>query len=593
MRLRDYLHINVWLLPILLVVIPVILILFGSSFMTTPNTYHMTTLEDGWSVKHGNFHADDASLEDLNIGDSQKGDVVIISTSFPSGQVPSACIMFRTILSVVTVYIDDEEIYNYGKEFYDAGRLLPKHFNIVPIKNPQQYAGKTLTIRLDVTEDDAFSGLSPVYYGNRFELERHLLQKKRLPLFIGGFQIVFAFLLLTLSSYLYMYHGHDLSLIFTSLIAFFLGAYNLAFNDLFCFLSDYEAFFNFLEYFSLYSIPFAIIAFLISSHPSLNTNLNKVLIAINALFPIVTTILHISGIIHINIFVPTLHILAIVETIIELPQIITDVIKHYHNRRNSPEYVGMTSDSILVLGLALFIVCSVIDIIKYNVLKFLLAGGEAYADINFMTIGALCFVLCLFVFYFYHGIEHINSVYMKEHLEGLAYTDSLTGLMNRAKCMQYMASVHGKFAIISIDMDNLKPVNDTLGHQEGDRILKTFADIMKQAFSGAALIGRTGGDEFLVAVENPEEGICQKMINDLRERLNAFNSHETNLNLSASCGFAYSREVQGGEAGDVFVLADNRMYEEKDKHHSSKIGRFVNDIMGNTPSKEGGVPADD
>ena len=589
MRLRDYLQINVWLLPILIVLIPVVLIIFGSSYMTTPNSYYMTTMKDGWSIKHGDFFAGSASLDEVNIGNAGKGDVVIFSRALPNEQVPQACLMFKTILSVVTVSVDGEVIYTYGYDYLEKNRLIPKHYNMVSLKDVGDLGGKTVTIKLEVTENDAFSGLSPVYFGNRHELELSFLQRNRLSLFIGGFQIVFAFLLLTLSSYLYMYHGHDLSLIFTSVIAFMLGAYNLAFNDIFCFLSDYEEFFNFLEYFSLYSIPFAIIAFLISSHPELGSNLNKSLIAINILFPIITTILHVLRLIHINIFVSTLHIIALAETLIVLPQLIVDVTKHYRNRKNSLEYTGMTSDSILILGLAIFILCSAIDIIKYNVLKFLLAGGEAYADINFMTIGALCFVLSLFVFYFYHAIEHINSAYMKEHLEGLAYTDSLTGLMNRAKCMQYMASVEGNFAIISIDMDNLKPVNDTLGHQEGDRMLKTFADIMKQAFSAAELIGRTGGDEFLVAIENPRKGICEEMIKDLRVRLEAFNSHETRINLSASCGFAYSDEVKEDDANSVFVLADNRMYQEKDIHHATKLDRFVNDIMGSTPSEEGGV----
>ena len=589
MRLRDYMQINVWLLPILIVLIPVVLIIFGSSYLTTPNSYYMTTMKDGWSVKHGDFFIGNATLEEINIGRTGKGDIVTLNNTLPNERIPQACLMFRTILSVVSVSVDGKVLYTYGENYFEENRLIPKHYNFVPLQEVGDFGGKTVTITLKVTEENAFSGLSPVYLGNRHELEQYIMQKKRLPLFIGGFQIIFAFLLLTLSSYLYMYHGHDLSLIFTSVIAFVLGAYNLAFNDLFCFLSDFETYFNFLEYFSLYSIPFAIIAFLISSHPELGSNLNKSLIAINIIFPLLTAVLHVFNIVHINVFVPTLHVLSLAETIIVLPQLIADMTKHYIERKNSPEYTGMTSDSVLILGLAIFIVCSVIDIIKYNVLKFLLAGGEAYADISFMTIGALCFVLSLFVFYFYHGIEHINAAYMKEHLEGLAYTDSLTGLMNRAKCMQYMAAVEGDFAIISIDMDNLKPVNDTLGHQEGDRMLKTFADIMKQAFSGAALIGRTGGDEFLVAIENPAKGTCENMISDLRTRLEAFNSHESTLNLSASCGFAYSDEVTGHDANDVFVLADNRMYKEKDAHHTSKLGRFMNDIIGSTPSEKGGA----
>ena len=588
MRLRDYLHINVWLLPVLLVLIPVILILFGSTFMTTPSTYYATILNDGWSVKHGDFYAEDVGLKNLDIGTANKNDVVIISRILPTEYVPSACLMFRSIQSAVSATIDDKVIYSFGDKYVEKNELIPKHFNYIPLGDMNEVGGKRITITFRVFEDNAFSGLSEIYYGNRHDVELAYIQKRRLPFFIGGFLTLFAFLLLTLSSYLYMYHGHDLSLIFSSIISFTLGAYNLAFNDIFCFISDFEVYFCLLEYITLYSVPFAIITFLVSSHPELNSSLNKTLIAINALFPIITLTLHLFKVVHINNFVSTLHVIALSEAIMILPQLVLNVARHYNEQKKSSEYTGKTSDSVLVLGLLIFIICSVIDIIKYNVFKFFVAGGEVSVDINFMTIGALCFVLCLFVFYFYHGIEHINAVYMKEHLEGLAYTDSLTGLMNRAKCMQYMASVQGNYAIISLDMDNLKTVNDSLGHQEGDRMLSSFADILKQTFAGAALIGRTGGDEFLVAIENPSPTTCEKLVDNLNFRIDTFNKTETKFKLSSSCGYAYSNEVNDKDANSVFVLADNRMYAEKQIHHATKLDRFVSDILGSSLPEKGG-----
>ncbi|WP_408069892.1 GGDEF domain-containing protein [Butyrivibrio sp. JL13D10] len=589
MRLRDYMRINVWLLPLLLVFVPIILIMFGSSFMTTPSTYYKAILNDGWSVRHGDFYAENVELKNLDIGTANRGDEVVISRDIPKENVPSACLMFRSIQAAVIATIDGKQIYSYGEDYAQKGKLIPKHFIVIPLNDAYATTGKRITITFKVYEDNAFSGLSEVYYGNRHDVELSFIQSKRLPFFIGGFLSLFSFLLLTLSSYLYIYHSHDLSLIFSSVISFTLGAYNLAYNDIFCFLSDHEVFFCMIEYITLFSVPFAIITFLVSSHPELNTNLNKTLIAINALFPIVTLILHLLDIAHMNNFVSTLHVIALSEAIMILPQLVLNVIKSYEEQKSSPEYVGKTSDSILLLGLLLFIICSVIDIIKYNVFKFFVAGGEISVNINFMTLGALCFVLCLFVFYFYHGIEHINSVYVKQHLEGLAYTDALTGLMNRAKCMQYMASVRGSFALISLDLDNLKTVNDSLGHQEGDRMLSSFASLLKQTFGGlASLIGRTGGDEFLIAIEDPAPGSCEKLLIDLNDQIASFNSSEKKFNISTSCGCAYSNEVKDQSAENVFVLADNRMYAEKEAHHASKMGKFVNDIIGSSLSNEGG-----
>ncbi len=586
MRLRDYLKINVWLLPIAMILVPLLFIVFGSSYLTKPSKYYITQLNNGWSVSHDNKTYESASLTDVNLGTTNKGEVVTISNTLPKKPIPGACLMFRSFLSTVSVKIDGKTVYEYGQDFVEAGRMVPKHYNFVPIFNNQ--LGKNIEIIFIATEDDAFSGISTIYYGNINDVKTEYLQKKRLDVFIGLFLCLFGFMLLTLSSYLYMYHGRDLSLIYSSIISYVLGSYNLAFNDIFNFLSDNDYFFTLVEYLALYSVPFAIIAFLLSTHPELKNAMSKIILVVDLLFPIMTFILHELNIIHINLFVSTVHVIAVVEAILILPRMVLNIHRHYQEARNTIEYTGTTSDSVLILGLLVFITCCVIDIIKYNFLKLFGGGGEAYSNIGFMTIGALFLVLCLFVFYFYHSIEHTNAAYVKDHLEGLAYTDALTGLMNRAKCMQYMAAVHGRFAIISLDMDNLKPVNDTLGHLEGDFMLRSFADILKQSFVGANLIGRTGGDEFIIAIENPELGVCERMLEDMRNRINNFNNSQSAINLSASCGFAYSFEVPSGASNDVFILADNRMYQEKEKHHADKLDKMMSDIMAGKPLSEGG-----
>ena len=587
MRLRDYLKINVWLLPIAIILVPLLLVVFGSSYLNKPSKYYLTQLNEGWSVTYDKKTYESASLTDVNVGTTDKGEIVVISNTLPRKPVPGACIMFRSFLSTVSVKIDGKTVYEYGQDFDERGRMVPKHYNFVPIFDNQ--LGKKVEITFTATEDDAFSGISAVYYGNINDVKNGYLQSKRLDIFIGLFLCLFGFMLLTLSSYLYMYHGRDLSLIYSSIISYVLGSYNLAFNDIFNFLSDNDYFYTMVEYIALYSVPFAIIAFLLSSHPELKNAMSKIILVVDLLFPIMTFTLHELNVIHINLFVSTVHVIAIVEAILLLPKMVLNIHRHYQKSRNTIEYTGTTSDSVLILGLLVFSSCCVIDIIKYNFLKMFGGGGEAYSNIGFMTIGALFLVLCLFVFYFYHSIEHTNAAYVKEHLEGLAYTDALTGLMNRAKCMQYMASVHGRFAIISLDMDNLKPVNDTMGHLEGDFMLRSFADILKQAFVGANLIGRTGGDEFIIAIENPEPGICERMIEDMRNRITIFNNSQRAINLSASCGFAYSFEVPSGNPNDVFILADNRMYQEKEQHHQGKLEKMMSDIMAGKPLQEGGA----
>ena len=190
-------------------------------------------------------------------------------------------------------------------------------------------------------------------------------------------------------------------------------------------------------------------------------------------------------------------------------------------------------------------------------------------NLNFLTMGALLFVMCLFIYYFFNGIDHMNAKYVKKQLEGLAYTDALTGLMNRAKCMQFFAALNGPYAIVSIDLDRLKSVNDTFGHLEGDRMIRAFSDLVKKAFEGASLIGRTGGDEFVVIFESPTADVCDRAIRSLEEYMQEYNKGNEKFTLSASAGYAYSNELTGAQIEDVYFLADTRMYKMKEAHHNA------------------------
>lgn len=97
----------------------------------------------------------------------------------------------------------------------------------------------------------------------------------------------------------------------------------------------------------------------------------------------------------------------------------------------------------------------------------------------------------------------------------MAYTDNLTGLYNRRFCEERLKSYcynNIPFTIFNFDMNGLKATNDTHGHSSGDKLIKGFADILTKSFGDKGIVGRMGGDEFIVIVENIEELNCQEEI---------------------------------------------------------------------------------
>ncbi|SFV75097.1 diguanylate cyclase/phosphodiesterase (GGDEF & EAL domains) with PAS/PAC sensor(s) [hydrothermal vent metagenome] len=150
----------------------------------------------------------------------------------------------------------------------------------------------------------------------------------------------------------------------------------------------------------------------------------------------------------------------------------------------------------------------------------------------------------------------------------LATRDPLTGLYNRQYLQDYVSQAldrmkrHNiKLILIFIDLDNFKYVNDTFGHEDGDRVLKEVSKIFQDSFRKYDVVVRYGGDEFIIFLEEHQydeafiRDILDKMVARIEERLKDFS-------ISASYGCAIApTETQTFK--ELLSLADERMYEHK------------------------------
>ena len=158
-----------------------------------------------------------------------------------------------------------------------------------------------------------------------------------------------------------------------------------------------------------------------------------------------------------------------------------------------------------------------------------------------------------------------------EHLEFQARHDSLTGLPNRAhflellgKALQEAANGSATLAVLFIDLDRFKQINDILGHALGDRLLKEVGSRLKRLLTEDDLAGRMGGDEFtIVLTHQPDE---QAVIRASKEFLNAFRAphqiEDNELFVTASIGIAIYPQ-HGRDAVELLRNADLAMYHAK------------------------------
>ncbi len=156
---------------------------------------------------------------------------------------------------------------------------------------------------------------------------------------------------------------------------------------------------------------------------------------------------------------------------------------------------------------------------------------------------------------------------MKSRLEHLATHDSLTGLPNRAMIqdrLHALVSARRPLAVMYVDLDRFKPVNDRLGHEVGDELLATVSQRLTEVVDAGNLVARVGGDEFVVLALGVTERSTASWLADRLERALGvpYTLRSGIVQIGASVGFA----VAGPDstAAGLLAEADRVMYARKD-----------------------------
>ena len=147
----------------------------------------------------------------------------------------------------------------------------------------------------------------------------------------------------------------------------------------------------------------------------------------------------------------------------------------------------------------------------------------------------------------------------------MAITDELTGLYNRhymrnelRRMTAYASRRDRPFAIVSLDVDGLKRVNDARGHQAGDALLRGIADALRAVLRSEDIAVRTGGDEFVILLPDADRAEAVKVADRIRQRIAVLSDQ---AGASVSSGIAVWR--RGIDADDALRQADEELYRAK------------------------------
>jgi diguanylate cyclase (GGDEF)-like protein/PAS domain S-box-containing protein len=177
----------------------------------------------------------------------------------------------------------------------------------------------------------------------------------------------------------------------------------------------------------------------------------------------------------------------------------------------------------------------------------------------------------------------------EEKLKYLSLHDALTGLYNRIYFEEEMSRLektrHEAVGILSCDVDGLKLVNDTLGHDQGDRLLASAARVIRGSFREGDMAARIGGDEFAVVLPDTTESAVENACQRIQEAVESYNATTPELPLSISVGFAI-RNGSHKNLKDVFKEADNHMYRKKLYRSQSVRSTIVSTLINTMKARD-------
>ena len=165
-----------------------------------------------------------------------------------------------------------------------------------------------------------------------------------------------------------------------------------------------------------------------------------------------------------------------------------------------------------------------------------------------------------------------------EKVRNMSLTDELTQLYNRRgfethaeQQLKIAERSRTGVAVVFVDLNGMKGINDKLGHKEGDKALIAAANLLRQTFRKADVVARLGGDEFAIMAVETNEQSAKVMTERLQENIRVFNETSSlPFQVSMSTGIATQDPNNPCSVEKLLIKADERMYEMKQKMYAEK-----------------------
>lgn len=519
------------------------------------------SLDDSWDIMINGENYQNVSLDDFQFNNIGKGDEITMQRVLPDNwNIEAGVLRLHIWQTAIRMYIDDEPVYEYGFDRMADNKTVGSGLQFIDF--PSDYQGKTLKIHLVLAENRAFSNYESIRIYDWANAYKILMTENRIPLFIGCFLTIFGFVTIIATIFALAFSVKYIRIFCIALFSLLMGLWTLCYYNVILIFALPLYKISLLEYLTLYLAPLPMIVYLWDDIKNLNNKLISILY--HALLTIQVTATAVMLGLHAFDIVHCAATLKYMQTLIICALVFSILVELISIKLNE------TSNKLFLFGIVIIACCILYDLASYYNRRYF--GGTLPNIRGISSIGIVIFIFILIISFYISLTQKLMQETERNFLIKSAYTDELTQIHNRRYCIEYMNKIRdaesSSYTIICFDLNNLKTVNDTLGHAKGDILIKSAADVIAETFEEHGIVARMGGDEFIAVLDTAQHEEIAKLMEQFRLNILRKNQEVEDLNMSIAYGYA-SSTIKEYDIDKIYQVADDRMYENKKKMKNS------------------------
>ncbi len=422
----------------------------------------------------------------------------------------------------------------------------------------EEYAGEQVELRIVQAYQDGRSKVDNFYLGDWAAVLLFVIESKGFGLLISILIMVVGFFLVVADFLLNGRNkGGDRSLFYLGLFAVLAAGWCLIETNIFQLFVKNIRPLQLVDNILLVMGVLPLFFYMEETYHVFGNRLIRVLCGIDAAYLVVITVLHMTGFQDLH---QTQNGTVLNYGLVSLllgGYIIRDILQRA-KKKTGRFYLRMQTVGIICLCVGIFV-----DFLRYVLTDVL---DRALT----IRVGLLLFIISFGSGNLYRLYELIKQGYQTEIISRLAYVDGLTEVGNRTAYIEKkeeLLSMENRagLAVAMFDVNNLKKVNDSLGHSAGDELIRESARIIQRSFGSLGMVYRIGGDEFVVLFqsEHPENSYekAKQVFEEELARCNEEDSHP--FTISIAHGYAYCEKSEQGDIEGLEKQADQMMYKNK------------------------------